>query len=199
MMDDFARFNDRCKALLEVRLPCSLPRRWSRRSDSSFISSQAIENPSIWGIFAIPQLTRVTDDRVVLIGDCGHATTPHCGAGAGQGIEVSCWLAAASRLLLHLRCPLQRVLTQWAEPGRLLPRPLPRAPLDPQRPDLLRSQRRHQPRTSNLRNRPSSARRQSPAVVSQRWAAVRVPRTRGKRSGQDEGDAGGTHGLDLGV
>ncbi|BGP03549.1 hypothetical protein NBRC10513v2_007282 [Rhodotorula toruloides] len=70
MMEDFARFNDRCKALLE-----------------------AIDNPSIWGIFAIPQLTRVTDDRVVLIGDCGHATTPHCGAGAGQGIEDAYFLA----------------------------------------------------------------------------------------------------------
>ncbi|GAA5847343.1 hypothetical protein JCM9279_000247 [Rhodotorula babjevae] len=75
MLEDFETFSDQLKELLG-----------------------AIDNPSIWGIFAIPQLTHVTDDRVLLIGDAAHATTPHCGAGAGQAIEDAHIIAA---LLTH--------------------------------------------------------------------------------------------------
>ncbi|BGP51778.1 hypothetical protein JCM10450v2_007734 [Rhodotorula kratochvilovae] len=71
MLDDFASFNDKIQKLLE-----------------------AIDNPSIWGIFSINKLTHVTDDRVLLIGDAGHATTPHCGAGAGQAIEDAFFVSA---------------------------------------------------------------------------------------------------------
>ena len=31
--------------------------------------SQAIEKPSIWGIFALPEIDEILDDRIVLIGD----------------------------------------------------------------------------------------------------------------------------------
>ncbi|GAA5936503.1 hypothetical protein JCM3775_000838 [Rhodotorula graminis] len=75
MLDDFAGFSEQLKKLL-----------------------RAIDNPSIWGIFSIPQLSRVSDDRVLLIGDAAHATTPHCGAGAGQAIEDAHIIAA---LLSH--------------------------------------------------------------------------------------------------
>jgi len=85
------RFNDQCKALL-----------------------RAIENPSIWGIFALPQIEFAVDERTVLIGDAvrslppisyayladrlfvlqAHATTPHQGAGAGQAVEDALFLSA---------------------------------------------------------------------------------------------------------
>ncbi|GAA5881245.1 hypothetical protein JCM1840_000638 [Sporobolomyces johnsonii] len=71
MLEDYDHFNDECKALLK-----------------------AIENPSIWGIFALPALEVAVDDRTVLIGDAAHATTPHQGAGAGQAVEDSLFLAA---------------------------------------------------------------------------------------------------------
>ncbi|GAA5821033.1 hypothetical protein JCM11251_001931 [Rhodosporidiobolus azoricus] len=75
MLEDYAHFNEECKKLLE-----------------------AIENPSIWGIFALPPIEHAVDDRFVLIGDAAHATTPHQGAGAGQAVEDSLFLAA---LLTH--------------------------------------------------------------------------------------------------
>ncbi|GAA5998820.1 FAD-dependent oxidoreductase [Rhodotorula paludigena] len=71
MLEDFAGFNQQCRDLLGC-----------------------IETGSIWGIFSINCLDVVTDDRVVLIGDAGHATTPHCGAGAGQAIEDALFMAA---------------------------------------------------------------------------------------------------------
>ncbi|GAA5901882.1 hypothetical protein JCM6882_008699 [Rhodosporidiobolus microsporus] len=75
MLEDYAQFNDECKKLLE-----------------------AIDNPSIWGIYALPLIDHIVDDRTVLIGDAAHATTPHQGAGAGQAVEDSLFLAA---LLAH--------------------------------------------------------------------------------------------------
>ncbi|GAA6041823.1 hypothetical protein JCM8097_007182 [Rhodosporidiobolus ruineniae] len=75
MLEDYAPFNDECKKLLN-----------------------AIPDPSIWGIFELPPIEHAVDDRVVLIGDAAHATTPHQGAGAGQAVEDSLFLAA---LLCH--------------------------------------------------------------------------------------------------
>ncbi|GAA5981584.1 hypothetical protein JCM11641_004105 [Rhodosporidiobolus odoratus] len=75
LLEDFSQFNEDCKELLGE-----------------------IEDPSIWGIFALPPIEHVTDDRVVLIGDSAHATTPHQGAGAGQAVEDSLFL---STLLCH--------------------------------------------------------------------------------------------------
>ncbi|KAM0746314.1 FAD/NAD(P)-binding domain-containing protein [Meredithblackwellia eburnea MCA 4105] len=64
MLTDYAEFTPACRALL-----------------------QAIEKPSVWGIFALPPIEVISDDRIVLIGDAAHAMTPHQGAGAGQAIE----------------------------------------------------------------------------------------------------------------
>jgi len=54
----------------------------------------AIEEPSIWGIFAVPELETAIDDRIALIGDACHAMTPHQGAGAGQAVEDALFLTA---------------------------------------------------------------------------------------------------------
>ncbi|BGP20098.1 hypothetical protein JCM10213v2_008233 [Rhodosporidiobolus nylandii] len=75
MLADYAPFNDECKRLLS-----------------------AIEKPSLWGIFDLPPIEHAVDDRVVIIGDAAHGTTPHQGAGAGQAVEDSLFLAA---LLAH--------------------------------------------------------------------------------------------------
>ncbi|GAA6008294.1 hypothetical protein JCM10207_000076 [Rhodosporidiobolus poonsookiae] len=71
MLEDFASFNEQCRALLG-----------------------AIDSPSIWGIFSLPPIEHIVDDGVVLIGDAASATTPHCGAGAGQAVESALYLAA---------------------------------------------------------------------------------------------------------
>ncbi|GAA6017097.1 hypothetical protein JCM11491_003256 [Sporobolomyces phaffii] len=71
MMQDFDQFHEPCKKLL-----------------------RAIENPSIWGIFKLPLIETAVDDRVVLIGDAAHATTPHQGSGAGAAVEDALFLAA---------------------------------------------------------------------------------------------------------
>jgi salicylate hydroxylase len=57
---------------------------------------QAIEKPSIWGIFDLPELPKIYDDRVILTGDAAHGTTAHQGSGAGQAVEVSYLLPGAS-------------------------------------------------------------------------------------------------------
>ncbi|KAL8279600.1 hypothetical protein RQP46_007913 [Phenoliferia psychrophenolica] len=75
LLDDFASFTPECKAML-----------------------QAIEKPSIWGIFALPPIHNIVDERVVLIGDAAHAMTPHQGSGAGQAIEDALFI---SKFLSH--------------------------------------------------------------------------------------------------
>ncbi|KAL8289984.1 hypothetical protein RQP46_002923 [Phenoliferia psychrophenolica] len=75
MLEDFASFTPQCKALL-----------------------QAIEKPSIWGIFALPPIPNIVDERVILIGDAAHAMTPHQGSGAGQAIEDALFI---SQFLSH--------------------------------------------------------------------------------------------------
>lgn len=49
---------------------------------------KAIENPSRWALFELPDLPYHYKGSVCLIGDSAHATLPHQGAGAGQAIEV---------------------------------------------------------------------------------------------------------------
>ncbi|KAM0787333.1 hypothetical protein ACM66B_003422 [Microbotryomycetes sp. NB124-2] len=71
MLQDFADFNEQCLQMLKC-----------------------IENPSIWGIFELPDIESCIDERVVLIGDADHATTPHQGAGAGQALEDALFVAA---------------------------------------------------------------------------------------------------------
>jgi len=54
---------------------------------------RAIEKPSIWGIFDLPELDLCIDRRLVLTGDSKSATTPHQGSGAGQAVEDALFIA----------------------------------------------------------------------------------------------------------
>ncbi|GAA5840282.1 hypothetical protein JCM5353_002811 [Sporobolomyces roseus] len=67
-----------------------VPRRWR----ITHMLLKLIDNPPIWGIFALPQIEFAVDERTVLIGDAAHATTPHQGAGAGQAVEDALFLSA---------------------------------------------------------------------------------------------------------
>ncbi|WVQ80856.1 hypothetical protein IAT38_002963 [Cryptococcus sp. DSM 104549] len=53
-----------------------------------------VPNPSRWGVYALQELETCVDERVVLMGDAAHATTPHCGAGAGQAVEDALFLSS---------------------------------------------------------------------------------------------------------
>ncbi|KAI5117340.1 hypothetical protein M0805_001945 [Coniferiporia weirii] len=48
---------------------------------------QCVEDPSRWAINSLNGLPTSVHDRVALLGDAAHATTPHQGSGAGQAIE----------------------------------------------------------------------------------------------------------------
>ncbi|KAI5477998.1 salicylate hydroxylase [Pseudohyphozyma bogoriensis] len=77
LLEDYAGFNEACLELLK-----------------------AIHEPSIWGIFALPPIETISDERIVLIGDAAfgicyrHAMTPHQGAGAGQAIEDGLFISS---------------------------------------------------------------------------------------------------------
>ncbi|KAI5476416.1 salicylate hydroxylase [Pseudohyphozyma bogoriensis] len=71
LLADYAGFNESCVQLLK-----------------------AIDKPSIWGIFALPPIETISDERIVLIGDAAHAMTPHQGAGAGQAIEDGLFISS---------------------------------------------------------------------------------------------------------
>ncbi|WP_122276498.1 salicylate 1-monooxygenase [Pseudomonas syringae group genomosp. 3] len=57
-----------------------------------------IDNPSYWALHDIAVLPTYSLRRVLLVGDAAHATLPHQGAGAGQGLEDAWFLA---ELLTH--------------------------------------------------------------------------------------------------
>jgi salicylate hydroxylase len=48
---------------------------------------KAMEKPDIWALFNHPPASTYHKDRICLLGDAAHATTPHHGAGAGMCIE----------------------------------------------------------------------------------------------------------------
>lgn len=53
-----------------------------------------MQKTDIWALFEHPPAARYTRDRICLIGDAAHATTPHQGSGAGMAVEDA-WLMAA--------------------------------------------------------------------------------------------------------
>lgn len=61
--------------------------------DAARILLHCIGTPSCWALHDLPELPGYVHQRVVLIGDAAHATLPHQGAGAGQGLEDACFLA----------------------------------------------------------------------------------------------------------
>jgi salicylate hydroxylase len=46
-----------------------------------------MQKPNIWAIFNHPPAPFYNRGRVCLLGDAAHASSPHCGAGAGMAIE----------------------------------------------------------------------------------------------------------------
>ena len=46
-----------------------------------------MQKPDIWALFEMPPAPTYTKDRICLLGDAAHASTPHQGAGAGMAIE----------------------------------------------------------------------------------------------------------------
>ncbi|KAL0260125.1 hypothetical protein SLS55_005871 [Diplodia seriata] len=52
-----------------------------------------MQKTDIWALFEHPPAPRYTRDRICLIGDAAHATTPHQGSGAGMAVEDA-WLMA---------------------------------------------------------------------------------------------------------
>ncbi|KAF2098519.1 mannitol 1-phosphate dehydrogenase [Rhizodiscina lignyota] len=48
-----------------------------------------VEKPNIWALFMHPPAPYYYKGRVCILGDAAHASTPHCGAGAGMAIEDS--------------------------------------------------------------------------------------------------------------
>jgi salicylate hydroxylase len=48
---------------------------------------ETMQKPDIWALFMHPPARTYNKDRICLLGDAAHATTPHHGAGAGMCIE----------------------------------------------------------------------------------------------------------------
>lgn len=46
-----------------------------------------MKNPSKWSIHALTPLETFVHEKIALVGDAGHAMTPHLGSGVGQGFE----------------------------------------------------------------------------------------------------------------
>lgn len=58
-----------------------------------------MQKPDIWALFDHPPAPTYTKDRVCMLGDAAHASTPHCGAGAGQAIEDALCMSRLMRLV----------------------------------------------------------------------------------------------------
>ena len=54
---------------------------------------QCIPSPTHWALHDLAELPGYVHEHVALIGDAAHATLPHQGAGAGQGLEDAYFLA----------------------------------------------------------------------------------------------------------
>lgn len=52
-----------------------------------------IPEPSLWALHDLEELSGYVHGNVAIIGDAAHATLPHQGAGAGQGLEDAWFLA----------------------------------------------------------------------------------------------------------
>ena len=58
-----------------------------------------MQKPDTWALFDHPPASTYVKDRICLLGDSAHASTPHCGAGAGQAIEDALIMSRAMRLV----------------------------------------------------------------------------------------------------
>lgn len=58
-----------------------------------------MQKPDTWALFDHPPAPTYIKGRVCLLGDAAHASTPHCGAGAGQAIEDALIMSRAMGLV----------------------------------------------------------------------------------------------------
>lgn len=61
--------------------------------DAARLLLECIPAPSLWALHDLAELPGYVHGRVAVIGDAAHATLPHQGAGAGQGLEDAWFLA----------------------------------------------------------------------------------------------------------
>ncbi|KAI0085592.1 hypothetical protein BDY19DRAFT_442598 [Irpex rosettiformis] len=54
---------------------------------------KAMKNPSKWAVHELTRLPTFVSGRVALLGDAGHAMTPHLASGAGQAVEDALFLS----------------------------------------------------------------------------------------------------------
>jgi salicylate hydroxylase len=62
--------------------------------DAARVLLECIPTPTHWALHDLAELSGYVHGRVALIGDAAHATLPHQGAGAGQGLEDAYFLAS---------------------------------------------------------------------------------------------------------
>lgn len=98
MIAEFEGFDGRLQKLLEVS-----PMRYQETSDDLLTEEQYVK-PMRWPLFHHPDTPTYVENRVCLLGDCAHASSPSQAAGAGQGLEDALIL---SRLLGLVRNPAQ--------------------------------------------------------------------------------------------
>lgn len=58
-----------------------------------------MRKPDIWALFDHPHAPTYFKNRICMLGDAAHASTPHNGAGAGQAIEDALIMAQVMRLV----------------------------------------------------------------------------------------------------
>ena len=73
-----------------VFLACPIPQSHAKTND---VNTQLIESPDKWALFEHLPSPTYAKGCFCILGDAAHATTPHCGAGAGFAIEDAYILA----------------------------------------------------------------------------------------------------------
>jgi salicylate hydroxylase len=73
-----------------VFLACPIPQSHAKTND---VNTQLIESPEKWALFEHLSSPTYAKGCFCILGDAAHATTPHCGAGAGFAIEDAYILA----------------------------------------------------------------------------------------------------------
>lgn len=99
ILQDFEGFDDDSMRLLQVCLEVQVVFCVSASSNLD-MRFQAIETTDKWALFDHPDAPTFLDPksgRFCLLGDAAHASTPHCGAGAGMAFEDAYVLSSLMR------------------------------------------------------------------------------------------------------
>ena len=85
MVKEFEGFSDPLVKLVSVSI--DMLKLSSSQDNDTFFSCTQMLNPVQWALFHNLNTPTYFRNRVVLLGDSAHASTPHQAAGAGQGLE----------------------------------------------------------------------------------------------------------------